>query len=750
MAAAAQQRAADSDVEKRVKHLGREAEIRAEERSAIQLQERLAGVELEVERRVNVLVKERVSGLDARNREEVERRVSEGVKKVVEREVKAQVKDAVKMAKEEAKAKDDQEKAAAIEKAVRSAAQKAEREKRAAVEKAVREERSKMAGQARAVDEAEEEKSSLQNGEGFERISPLTAGEQAGGANEGVSKRSWFGLVSPRRAAKPSESREDERREGESLPGDAPPLEQVDGLLSPVGTETPPIVLNPVGSSEAAGGGSAIADAAVVHTEPAPADAAGVNGGPSPKRPKLQRKRKQPETPPEEPPEEPPLKQQKALNDAGQDNPSPEEKLGGPVKALETAVTAVGRAADAITGPFGFVLDDTDLGFVPGHTGAKAPDEGGVKKPRWSLWPGFLSPRKAKAEAGGQDGTGTSPPGEEGTERNLPGGQIEGQSSPLQEKAKNDGGEAGPVLMDGQGGPPLSENGTLSNPPEVDLRGDETGVSEERTTLVAKTPNTRTGRPGLPTPKPTRTPKPPPSVVRTSSRLRERALSTDLRGTLEPTPTDQFAASSEIRGKTSPSGANGGPASDAQPLGPPEQTGRGSPLTEGTRNQGAGLGLEVVGQGDPFVAKTPTSGSARRLQRALTAEEQAKIERIMAQLEAEERAIATDEAAAGPLHPRNSPEAAPVLEDVNAGAAGPSNLNPSPELEGVNVGIADGAAVKAQEQEEGAPEVGGSGSKKAKVGAKRRSGGRAALSGKTGKSWCIFGEPNFRSRSKLA
>ncbi|GAQ84530.1 hypothetical protein KFL_001930080 [Klebsormidium nitens] len=730
---AATQRAAKSEVEKRVKDLEREAEIRAEERATVRLQERLAGVDLEVERRVSAQLKERVSELEVRNREEVERRVSEGSKKGVEREVKAQVKDAVKKAKEEAKAKYDQERGAAIQKAVRDAERKAEGEKRAAIDKAVKEERSRTAGQARAVSEAEGEKSSLQNGEGLEGVSQLTEGEQAGGPKEGVPRRSWFGLGSPRRGAQPSEARENEEGERQILVDGVPPLEQIDGLLSQVGMETPPVAVNPVGSSEAAGVEGASADEVAVHAEPTPVVSAGVNGAPSPKRPKLQSKRKQPETPPEEAPEERPLKQRRIIADAGPDKPVLEEKHGGPVEALGAAVTAVGRAADTITGPFGFVLDDTDLGFVPGHTDRKAPREVSVKKPRWSLWPGFLSPRKAKAEEGGQDGAGTSPSGEEGAEKNLPGGQVEGQSSPLLENARNDGGEVGPVLMDVQQGPLPTENET---PPEMDLRGDETRAAEERATRVAKTPNTRVGRAVLPTPKPARTPKPPLSAVRTSSRLRERTLSSDLKGTLEPTSATQLAGSSGKRGKSSPPGADVGP--DAQSQEPPKQTERVSPLTDGTRNQAPGKSAEIAGreQRDPSPAKTPGTGPARRLQRALTAEEQAKIERIMARLEAEERAIAADEAAVGPLNARTSPDLAPEREFLNAGSADGAKTS-VPEREAANADIVDGATVKGLEKVRGAPETGNSGLKKAKVAVKRRSGERAGASGKTDETLLI-------------
>jgi hypothetical protein len=657
---AEKRKAVDQEVKRRVNVLNKELEVKLEERvakarediegevenrvavqvmaRATELEERSkAGVERQVEERVRLevenQVKARVKEAVERSKVEVEKQVKERVKREMEGEIRGRVKDAEEKTREKARAKFEEEKGAAVKMAVKEAERKAEREKKAAVESAVREERSRLDGVTKAalenggneVRSGKGEEAAVQTDEGLG--GGLVEGNQLNLVSGAVTKevtrqgRGWLGLLSPRRAVKPSNP----SGQGPVLPEDASALRLASGSQ---GVENGSLTFNPAEPTrapiaevlEAPSENDLVDQTEPVHTEPSPVDAPGVKKGKaSPKPPKSLGKRKQREPISEEPVEERPLKQRKAVKDAGLDNsdldsqrslPERGVKGGGPVEALGAAVTAVGRAADAVTGPFGFVLDDTDLGFVPGSTTEKAAPERGVKKHRWSLWPGFLSPRKGKPGSGGQGEGETTPSEGDKADGTVPGGQIEGQSSPLQEElgASNGVGTENAVQQE-----KLPFEGEKTSP-EINLMasdGQEHRVLRERP-LSAKTPNTRGGRQ---TSKPS---KPPLSAVRASGQLRERTLSSDPVSAVEP-PVE------------------------IEPSRLPEKSGRGPALEvsgqEGARTESP----EVPSMNEE--QELSVNPSPNHPVNPMTAEEQGKLERIMARLEADERAIALDVAA---------------------------------------------------------------------------------------------------------
>jgi hypothetical protein len=659
---AEKRKAVDQEVKRRVNVLNKELAVKLEERvakareeiegevenrvavqvmaRATELEERSkAGVERQVTERVRLevenQVKARVKEAVERSKVEVEKQVKERVKREMEGEIKGRVKDTVEKTKEEARAKFEEDREAAVKRAVTDAERKAEREKKAAVESAVREERSRLDGVTRAVVENADnvrsgkgEEAAVQTDEGLGgglvEVNQLDLVSGAVTEEAPRQDRGWFGLLSPRRAVKPSKPSgqrpvllEDASNPG--LAAGSPGVEN--GSLNPAEATRAP-------NAEAPSENGLVDQTEPVHMEPSPVEAPGVKKGKaSPKPPRPQGKRKQREPISEEPVEERPLKQRKADKDAGLDNPDlvsqrslPKRgaKGGGPVEALGAAVTAVGRAEDAVTGPFGFVLDDTDLGFVPGSTTEKAAPERGVKKHRWSLWPGFLSPRKAKPDSGGQ-GEGEPAPSEglkaDGTAR---GGQIEGQSGPLQEElgAGNGTGMEGAVQRE-----KLASDGEKTFP-EINLiasDGQEHRVLRERP-VSAKTPNARAGRQ---TSKPS---KPPLSAVRASGRLRERTLSSDPVSAVEPSV-------------------------ETEPSRLPEKAGRGPALEvserEGARTESPveSVGVPSMSEEQELSANLSPNHPVNPAINPMTADEQGKLERIMARLEADERAIALDVAA---------------------------------------------------------------------------------------------------------
>lgn len=657
-------RAVDQEVKRRVIVLNKELEVKLEERvakareeiegevenrvavqvmaRATEIEERSkAGAERQVQERVRLevenQVKARVKDAVEKSEAEVEKQVKERVKREMEGEIRGRVKDAVEKTRVEARVKFEEEKEAAVKMAVKEAERKVETEKKAAVESAVREERSRLDGVTRAaVDNADNEvrigeEAAVQTDEGLVEVSQLGL---ASGATESAKEvprqgRGWLGLLSPRRAVKPSNP----SGQRPVLPEDASGLGLASGSQE---VHNGPLSLNPAEATrapnaevlEAPSENGLVDQTEPVHIEPSPVEAPGVKKGKaSPKPPKPQGKRKQRDPISEEPVEEHPLKQRKSIQDAGLDKPdlvsqrnSPEKgaKGGGPVEALGAAVTAVGRAADAVTGPFGFVLDDTDLEFVPGSTTEKAEPERGVKKHRWSLWPGFLSPRKGKPGSGVLEGGEATPLEGEKADGTVPGGQIEGQSGPLQEEL----GVGNGVGMEGAAQREKLPSEGEKTSPEIKLmasNGQGHRVLRERP-VSAKTPNTRGGRQ---TSKPS---KPPLSAVRASGRLRERTLSSDPVSDAEPSV------------KTEPSRL-------------PEKSGRGPALEvverEGARTESPveSVGVPSMSEEQELSANPSPNHPVNPAINPMTAEEQGKLERIMARLEADERAIALDVAA---------------------------------------------------------------------------------------------------------